>query len=213
MISHEEAIAALKAIFPAEIRKQGFIILKNYEVNQRAIRYAKLEDLKEMLGENERLKTSLGFGVALRRSDFDPKKCFQGGKADCFAVSALKVDFDAVAPKQENLPKAAITDADKGEIKKALMAGPVKPTLVIDSGGGLHAYYSLKNPILLNTRANISRVEALNQRIIEHFLPLSLPCIVDRSIKDVSRIMRLPGSINFRYGEPRPVRILEALYD
>jgi hypothetical protein len=66
----------------------------------------------------------------------------------------------------------------------------------------------LKEPFSLDSAEKISRIESLNENVMTYFEGKGLPCIIDRSVKDVSRIMRLPGSVNFKYDEPVTSKIV-----
>jgi len=85
------------------------------------------------------------------------------------------------------------------------------PTLLIDSGGGVHPRWDLTVPLRLDDdpeqRASIvARVENLMRRIYR-FLGRDAP---PDSVQDVSRILRIPGTLNRKpeYSTPRPVTVL-----
>lgn len=71
------------------------------------------------------------------------------------------------------------------------------PAVMVDSGHGYHAYWPLSEP-LEATPANIKAVEAANGALAA-FLGS------DPAVKDASRVMRLPGLVNTKDGEPLPV--------
>lgn len=91
----------------------------------------------------------------------------------------------------------------------ALDAFPQRPTWVIRSGGGLQVYWDFTAPI--TNPGQFPVVEALLVRLFQWFGG------IDR-VQDVSRIFRVPGTLNSKpeYGTPRPVTIarhdLGALY-
>src|SRR5690606_13115645 len=75
---------------------------------------------------------------------------------------------------------------------------PVKPTMVVDSGNGVHAYWSIQN---------LSRDEYVFSQLalIKHFN-------TDDSIYTVLQLMRLPGFMNTkRHGDPVPASIVAEL--
>jgi len=85
------------------------------------------------------------------------------------------------------------------------------PTLLIDSGGGVHPRWDLAVPLRLDgdpeqRAAIIARVENLMRRIYRFLGGDALP----DSVQDVSRILRVPGTLNRKpeYGTPRPVTVL-----
>jgi putative DNA primase/helicase len=90
------------------------------------------------------------------------------------------------------------------EARERLSAYGKQPAMVVHSGGGLHVYFRIER-FDLTTEANRTRLE----RVLKQF------CVdlgADNAATDCSRILRLPGTWNFKakYGEPRPV-VLERL--
>jgi hypothetical protein len=78
---------------------------------------------------------------------------------------------------------------------------PYQPSIVVWTGGGFHPYW------LLNESAEgpeeLSRAECIMRRIAEG--------LQGDPVHDRSRILRVPGTFNWKYGEPRPV-VMEHYY-
>lgn len=73
---------------------------------------------------------------------------------------------------------------------------PLKPTMTVDSGNGVHVYWRMKDL----TR---DQFVYLSKRLIQHFN-------TDQSIWTVLQLMRLPGSMNTKkHGEPKQTSIVE----
>lgn len=73
---------------------------------------------------------------------------------------------------------------------------PLEPTLLVNSGGGYQAYWTLK------TKLHRDKATVLMQRMSQHF-------DTDR-VKDSARILRVPGTWNVKpdYPEPQKARIV-----
>jgi len=127
---------------------------------------------------------ALYYGVSLRRKG-------GGTKADVTSVHDLWGDID----------DKRFGDGRAGA-ESALDAFPLPPTLLVDSGGGLHPYWQLRAPLRLDGRNDplVARIESLLQRL---YLSLGVD-----AVQDVSRVLRLPGSLNTKHQPPRPVRVL-----
>ncbi len=84
----------------------------------------------------------------------------------------------------------------------ALAAFPLVPAWLVDSGGGLQAYWHLRPalPVAGNPEA-VARVEGLLRRLYARLGGLD-------AVQDLSRVLRLPGSLNGKYNPPRPVAIV-----
>lgn len=102
-------------------------------------------------------------------------------KKDIRTVRALHVDID---PRKDESPE----DCKKRALA-ALAAYEPPPSVVLDSGGGVQAFWMLAEPITLDgTQEAWEKVEAYNIAIQKAFDADS--CF------NIDRIMRLPGTIN-----------------
>jgi hypothetical protein len=90
-------------------------------------------------------------------------------------------------------------DCDTPEAAAALEAIDPPPTLVVASGSpaGRHSYWALRHP------ADLDAVEDLNRRLAHQLGS-------DQQVYDAARILRPPGTHNFKHHPPRPVRIVES---
>ncbi len=76
---------------------------------------------------------------------------------------------------------------------------PYAPSVIIDSGGGFHCYWLLRDTVIVTDE---NRQDVINnQRAWVEFVG------GDDGAKDISRILRIPGTLNHKpeYGNPRPV--------
>lgn len=80
------------------------------------------------------------------------------------------------------------------------------PSVLIDSGGGVHAYWLLKDPVVLGSDEQRAAVSLLQDRWVQ---------LVggDRGAHDLCRVLRVPGSWNFKYEPARPVQWIRADLD
>lgn len=91
----------------------------------------------------------------------------------------------------------------KEAIQEHLTTAPFpSPSVIVDSGGGLHGYWLLDQPWALDTDA-ARDAAALVQRVWVQDVVGG-----DPSVHDLVRILRVPGTLNFKYDPPRLVRFL-----
>ena len=78
----------------------------------------------------------------------------------------------------------------------------LEPSMVVESGGGLHVYHVLKRPFVLN------KEYAEAHRWLRH-IASTVAEVVDIKVSEPSRVLRVPGSYNWKpeYGEPRLVTL------
>jgi hypothetical protein len=88
-------------------------------------------------------------------------------------------------------------ECDHEHIERSLAGFPHLPTMEVASGTGrhVHLYWSLRS------RVTNVEVKDANRR-----LALRLGC--DRASVDVARLLRPPGTFNYKHGEPSPVRLI-----
>ena len=129
------------------------------------------------------------YGVALRTRE--SLKMRKGDTAHCQVLTALFVDAD-----YKHLGEA--------ETRKRIAEFPLKPSIVVKSGGGLHPYWKLEEPIHLKAKDGLKTAKAQ----LRH-LASSVADVVDESVSEPARVLRIPGSTNFKkeYGEPRTVSL------
>ncbi len=119
------------------------------------------------------------FGVATRRD------CSSGALANCGALGALFVDIDSTSAP---------------EARARLYRFPLKPSIVVASGGGLHGYYLLREPIDLQAPGEAERAKSLLRR-------LARALGGDLSAAEPARVLRVPDTWNHKYTPARPVTI------
>ena len=109
-------------------------------------------------------------------------------------VLPIDIDFDKLPTLYANPQVIAI-----GMLERSA----VPPQLTVLSGGGVHAYWILEEPLEPERFAD---AEWLLRGLIKRFGS-------DPAVCDVSRLMRLPGSSNSKRGDDRPVLIAKNASD
>jgi putative DNA primase/helicase len=121
------------------------------------------------------------FGVATR----DGKG---GRKENIVDIPAVWVDID-------------FKDTPREAAMKALKDFPYKASIIIFSGNGVHVYFVLEVPLSpMDDATAIQRVEDANRRIAAYLGG-------DPASVDATRILRVPGTYNYKYDPPRNVKI------
>lgn len=104
------------------------------------------------------------------------------------AINCLYGEFDVKVYGS----KAAITD----HIARATFPDP---SVLIDSGGGLHGYWLLRDTWALTSDDARQAAELVQRLWVQQVVG------ADPSVHDLTRILRIPGTLNFKYDPPRPV--------
>jgi hypothetical protein len=75
------------------------------------------------------------------------------------------------------------------------------PSATVDSGGGLHGYWLLREPFMLDSDDRRTAAEIIQRMWVQAIG-------ADKSVHDLVRILRIPGTLNFKYDPARPVHFL-----
>lgn len=107
-----------------------------------------------------------------------------GGKQNIVHSPAVWVDID-------------YKDTPQNQAERLVTDFPLPPTMVVESGGGLHLYWRLKEPL---ERTELTRLESIAKRLAQRLGG-------DIGATDAARVLRLPATKNFKYDPPRFVRL------
>ena len=125
-----------------------------------------------------------------------PRDNKSGKKGDISFVTTLWLDLDygKLGHKKESKWKT------EQEALHAIEQFEFSPSIIVHSGGGLHAYWLLKEPEKIK---DLNYVEGIVKGITEYLGG-------DAGTQNVDRILRLPGTLNIKIKDsPKPVRILK----
>jgi Protein of unknown function (DUF3631) len=145
--------------------------------------FVTLDDLRA-LGTflDDRQNENLYWAVATR------KDASSGTLENCQHLPALFVDLDF----------KVIAEA---EVWALLGAFPLRPSLVILSGGGLHVYWFLVEPFDLQVPAECDQARSLLRRLATYFNG-------DVASAEPAHVLRIPGSFNHKPDYPEPRRVV-----
>ncbi len=129
----------------------------------------------------------------------------RGALKDVASVPALFADIDFKNPnkKEERLP---LNDVEA--LQMFAPGGFLAPTIIVETGRGLHAYWILEEPIIIDndqTRSDMVDIAAgFGSAFRSHALE-KYGCKFD-STSDLPRLGRLPGTFNVKGEAPLPVQ-------
>jgi hypothetical protein len=159
-------------------------------------------------GEWDAAEKNVFYGVCLRGSDLGSSK--RGAKKDIVCVPGVWADFD-IAPEGAKKTGHAAKDLPPSVaeiISKILVPFGISPSLIVHSGGGLHAYWLFTRPLEI-TSANREKISSFSKAWQDSLVHLSTLAgwHLDMTA-DLSRVLRPAGTHNRKLATPRPVKIL-----
>lgn len=182
--------------FFAEIYKgcdEGYITLTL--LPERRTLWFKLSELEKLEQAIKKYsnKTNVYFGVCLRKRILPNN--LRGKDNDISTVTTLYADIDikSKAHAQTALPSSVKEAAD------FLNSLPLKATIIVNSGNGLHAYWLLDTPVKIQSAKDqeyISSVFKGWSRLLS-LKANELGWKLD-NVSDLARVLRVPGSINHK---------------
>jgi hypothetical protein len=165
----------LSHIWPQHLLTHETLELRVIDRKTQRIKREFTSSLKDFLERAKKYKDyEIYFGVATRFGN-------GGKKHDCYRLCTVWADLDGKT------------------LKECLTLKP-RPTIIVESGGGCHAYWQFNKPLLIrdgNGRAN--EIESINRGLCQRFGG-------DATTVDISRILRVPNTMNHKYDPPRQVK-------
>lgn len=143
------------------------------------------------------------YGVCLTDNPMPEK--FRAKQHDISLQSSIWIDIDVQGGLHsgKNYPES---------IETAISFLPFQPSVIVNSGYGIHAYYIFSKMLVIDEH-NRAEAELRNQKLISIVRHNSgvYRTAVD-SVQDLSRIMRMPGTFNYKLGfENQPLcRVLQS---
>lgn len=105
------------------------------------------------------------------------------------AINCLFAEFDAK------------DYGDKDKILRHLDNLSIHPNVIVDSGGGYHCYWILFSPMKIIDHATLEYFQSIQARWVLHVGG-------DKGAKDLCRVLRVPGTYNYKYDPPEEVIII-----
>jgi hypothetical protein len=139
----------------------------------------------------------LYFGVALQHPDCAPARTRRGRNASAYVLPGLWADID-LATGQHTAGALPQTQAEALDFLSTLEQSP---SLLIDTGGGLHGYWLFARPVVLTSIEALASMAQLSRRFARFLIAQGKAhdWTLD-NVGDLARTLRPPGTINHKYG-------------
>jgi hypothetical protein len=159
---------------------------------------------------------SVYFGVAVQHPSRQPNPFQRSQNASAYVLPGLYFDIDLAYGAHA----ASALPATDTEALAFLAAFPAKPSLILHTGGGLHAYWLFETPASLTTDAERGAMTHLLRQFAHTLCQAGKMHGWDLdALRDLARVLRPAGTTNFKYEKPvtivaeRAVRYAAADFD
>lgn len=172
----------------------------------RHVQARRVHEAREMLG---RLSASTCTWVGCNPLTVKPERGRGGGEL-VGAVVGMWADIDVAGPGHKRSADGLPLPADRDAAWELLGSVKLAPTAVIDSGGGLQAWWLMWEPWLLESVAERAHADALVKGWGSTMVELGKRAGVHvDNVGDLARILRPAGTWNRKAGrEPAPVSLV-----
>ena len=165
----------------------------------------RLNQLEEAVRKatEQSLNTDVYFGVGLQAEDLGPSK--RGAIEDISAIPAFWCDIDVAGKGHSSSDYPGTID----EALEFLQGLPLQPSIVVNSGNGLHAYWLLAQLWQFTDVGDREQAQEIS-RAFQGF-------IIEEGRKrgwtldntsDLTRLLRVPGTMNHKTSPPKQVEIV-----
>lgn len=114
---------------------------------------------------------------------------------DIVAINCFFADFDAKD-----------FEDDKARVLAHIETLPIASSVIIDSGGGYHCYWLLRETFVITNDREHERARKVQQNWVKFVDG-------DRGAKDLARVLRVPGTLNYKYDPPRRAEFVRADFE
>jgi hypothetical protein len=133
------------------------------------------------------------FGCSLQKPTTKKKSRGDADHAVCVGGIWIDIDMAGAHHQKPGLP------TNDGEVRAGLAAMPLSPSFVLHTGGGYHAWWSFKEPYVIESESERLSLVAPSvygwQELFRDVTGLTID-----STHDLARVLRIPGTINHKYG-------------
>ncbi|KKK94760.1 hypothetical protein LCGC14_2679610, partial [marine sediment metagenome] len=188
----------LKAIFSEAIDSEHQLSI--FGLPSRAIK--RFTNIDEAVAYIARQSENVYFGLGLIKGN-PPGR---GKLKDISAICSLWADID-VAGSEHSKPNLPLSIE---EARALLTQIPLKPSILVHSGGGLHPHWIFKEPWLLDTEAERAAAATLSRRLAGTLRNAAAGGGMDLdNTGALTQVLRPPETLNRKYDPPIKVQALE----
>lgn len=146
------------------------------------------------------------FGTSPAEKAYQANQRLHSKLRPAVGMVGLHSDIDVTGPEH----KKKIYPATVEDALKIVADVSIEPTIITNTGGGVHVYWCFEEPWIFKDDEDRARAQQLARR----WHRLLLDCTEARgytmdNVSDLERVMRLPGTWNVKGKNPKPVTILE----
>jgi hypothetical protein len=195
----DQADQFLSLLYPNDLPTGKLLIWTN--PGKRSMWFDSIIPIKNAVQSLSNVNVYLGCGLS--PEDFGARRRCPKNKIT--AIPGFWADIDVTG---EGHASSKTYPESKNQAGKLLSEFENPPTLVIDSGNGLQAWWLFEKPWIFSNSEQLEHAQKLSNgfgsRLSLHFSERGFD--ID-SVFDLSRVLRLPGTMNVK-GEPKPVNFV-----
>jgi hypothetical protein len=190
--------AFFRAIWKNQIDQDGHFVIFNFSnYNSQSFEMCEL-GLAAKMAESMANSMDVYFSIGLQGER--PPAHERGVEAGVVAIPGFWFDFDLWTPERKKEALRSQYPPDREALLKFMTDCLHDPTILIDTGGGFHAFWILDKPLLISSEEDLKEVKALSKRwqnrIIHYGREMGWNFDNTSSLE---HLMRIPGTMNQKY--------------
>ena len=144
-------------------------------------------------------------GICPRRGGLATNQ--RGGKDDVVAINAFFADFDVAGPNHQTNGKVYFPDLNASIA--FIDSLPLRPSLIVSTGGGVHPYWILREPLILSDEEKRDEADRQLKAWGAYLRDKAKERGIDIDpVQELARVLRVPGSLNHKNGGAEPVTVI-----
>ena len=204
--SQREASSFMNVIFGSATDSQNEIIVFTLP-DRRSRAFKEVVEAANYAAQRAYAGQNVYFGLALMKDVPDGKR---GVYENTAGICALWCDIDIAGDTHREVTKFGskpLPQSEEDALELIRRTG-MQPSIIVHSGGGLHAYWLLREPWLFVDEAERRRAKQLAWRWGETIRAIgrNMGLAID-NLCDLTRVLRIPGTFNQKTMPPKPVVI------
>ena len=195
---NNDIISFFETIWKNKGDQEGYFVLWEKETKNTYSFHINELHLAAQMADSLKSQTDVYFSVGLQKNKQDMKE--RGVEKNVVSIPGLWFDFDLWNEQRTNTRTKEEYPPDMEMLLRVIDDYLPTPSVLLETGGGLHAFWLFDTPILISSEADLKEAKALTQKWHNRMAHLgnSFGWHFD-NVSSIEHLMRISGTLNHKY--------------